>query len=308
MKNLNGPILILGAGGFIGGHLFRQLRAVRTDVYGTFSPTAKTGLLSEARFHADLETHARAIVEIVKPATIFDCVAYGGYLAQKDVSRIYRTNVVLKAQLLELAAEYGITYVHAGSSSEYGRIMDAPTEDSALLPNSHYAVAKGAGAGLVWYFGKHRGVRCANLRLYAVYGPGEREEDRLIPQLVKAARQGNYPPLGAATITRDFIHVDDVCDAFVAAALSLEHNHHAVRGVVPGDSFNIGTGIPTSLKELAYLAKGIFGLQGNPTFLNAPMREYDLPGSWYARPFKAQSCLGWRAKISLREGLERLRW
>src|ERR1019366_5547102 len=69
MKNLSGPLLVLGAGGFIGGHLYRQLRAVRTDVYGTFSPTAKTGLLSEARFHADLETHARAIVEIVKPAT-----------------------------------------------------------------------------------------------------------------------------------------------------------------------------------------------------------------------------------------------
>ena len=309
MKNLNGPILVLGAGGFIGGHLFRQLRAVRSDVYGTMRAFPENQMSEPGIFVADLTCprDARAIVEYVKPTTIFDCVAYGGYLKQKDISRIYRTNVELKAHLLELASEYGITYVHAGSSSEYGRIMDAPLENSALLPNSHYAVAKGAGAGLVSYFGKHRGVRCANLRLYAVYGPGEREDDRLIPQLVKAALRGGYPPLGSATVSRDFIHVDDVCEAFIEAALSLEYHHAAIVGAVPGDSFNIGTGVPTTLRELAYLAKDIFGLKGDPTFLNAPLREYDFPGSWYAQTDKVQERLGWKARVSLREGLERLK-
>jgi polyisoprenyl-phosphate glycosyltransferase len=300
--NLSGPLLVLGAGGFIGSNLLKKLREVRTDVFGT-----SRNPLDPCITISDLNREARAVIEFVKPAVIFDCVTYDGYLLETDISRIYRTHVELKAQLLELASEYRITYVHGGSSSEYGHLLDAPTEDSALFPNSHYAVAKGASAGLVHYFGKHRGLKCANLRLYAVYGPGEREENRLIPQLVKAAKSGGYPPLGHPEISRDFIHVDDVCEAFIKAAVSLECSHPAVRTAEPGDSYNIGTGTATTLRELAYLAKDIFGLKTYPQFSEGRLREYDFPGRWCAQPDKSLMCLGWKAKISLREGLERLR-
>jgi polyisoprenyl-phosphate glycosyltransferase len=304
VTNLRGPILVLGAGGFIGSALFWKLRETRTDVYGTSrTPDMPRCFI----FTPDLAEGARAIVEYVKPATIFDCVTYGGYLAETDVSRIYRTNVDLKAQLLELASEYKITYVHAGSSSEYGHILDAPLEDSALQPNSHYAVAKGASAGLISYFGKHRGLKCANLRLYAVYGPGEREENRLIPQLVKAARRGEYPPLGDPRISRDFIHVDDVCDALISAAISLEYSDPAIVGLVPGDSVNIGTGWPTTIRELAYRVKNIFDIKKDPEFLTSRDRSYDFPGRWCANPNKALRCMGWRYRVSLRAGLERLK-
>jgi nucleoside-diphosphate-sugar epimerase len=302
ISSLNGPLLVLGAGGFIGSNLLRKLRAERDDVFGT-----SRNPLDPCITITDLNREARAVIEFVKPATIFDCVTYGGYLLETDIPRIYRTHVELKAQLLELAAEYKITYVHGGSSSEYGRILDAPTEDSALHPNSHYAVAKGASAGLVSYFGKCRGVKCANLRLYAVYGPGEREENRLIPQLVKAARCGGYPPFGNPLISRDFIHVDDVCDAYIAAAVSLEYSDPAVVGLEPGDSVNIGTGVATTLESLAYQVKDVFGIEKPPILGTVPDRVYDFPGRWCANPSKALRCMGWKARVSLREGLERLR-
>ena len=295
---LKGPILVLGAGGFIGSNLFKQLHAVRPDVYGVCRNNSRGLPLSKNFFAANLGVAADVIVRHLKPATIFDCVAYGGYLRQTNIREIYETNVILKQRLLELAHLCGCTYVHGGSSSEYGSTLDAPLEDSSLRPNTHYAVAKGAGAGMVHLYGKHRELRCANLRIYAVYGPGEPEADRLIPQLVKAGLRGEYPPFVHPAITRDFVHVDDVCSAYIKAALNLRPSQY-------GESFNIGTGTATSIRALAKMAQKIFGIKGDPTF-EMKDREYDFRGTWCARPWKAEADLGWRSKVCLYEGLTRL--
>ena len=297
--SLKGPVLILGAGGFIGSNLYKWLSAIRTDVWGVCRSNPRGIEFSDRFFAANLSTGARRIFESVKPATVFDCIAYGGYLLQKDTRQIYETNILLKQQLLDLAEDFGCTYIHGGSSSEYGTILNAPLEDTVPRPHTHYAVAKHAAAGLVHLYGKHRGVRCANLRLYAVYGPGEREENRLIPQVVRAGLRGEFPKFVHPSITRDFIYVDDVCDAYVQAAINLKQWEY-------GDSFNIGTGIPTSMRDLASIAAKVFGISGKPEF-TMPDREYDFRGVWCARPFKAEESLKWCAKVSLYEGLRRMK-
>ena len=208
ISSIEGPILVLGAGGFVGSRLLEMLHSVREDVCGPR--------------HFRFNGHARAVIEFYKPRTILDCVAYGGYLAQTDVARIYQTNVDLKAEFLEVASEYHCTYIHAGSSSEYGNILDAPLEDIKRRPHTHYAVSKSAAADMIQYFGKYRDLRCCNLRLYAIYGPNEPVKDRLIPQVILNGLQGTYPPFVSPLITRDFIFVDDVCGAFIHAALRLD--------------------------------------------------------------------------------------
>ena len=298
--NLKSPILVLGAGGFVGSNLFHKLRAVRSDVFGTYRASYSRLNMLDNTIQADLMHHARAIFEYVKPRTIFDCIAYGGYLTQTDAQQIYQTNVLLKEKLLALAHEFKCDYIHGGSSSEYGVILDRPTEDMALRPHTHYAVAKGAAAGMIHFYGKHRDLRCANLRLYAIYGPGEREDNRLIPQIMRAAARGEYPPLANSKITRDFIHVDDVCSAYVSAAAYLQPPQF-------GESFNIGTGIPTTLWDLAYLVKDIFDVPGYPVFSDRNDRTYDFPGVWCANPEKADVYLDWKARVTLRDGLMRLK-
>ena len=297
---LKGPILIFGAGGFIGSNLFKKLIAARPDVYGVCRSNPRDLRLTTHFFAANLDTGAPAVMDNVGPATIFDCVAYGGYLLQNDVAKTYATNLLLKQQLLALAREYpDCTYIHGGSSSEYGTTLDAPLEDTPLRPNTHYAVSKGAAAGLIHLYGKQYELRCANLRIYAVYGPGEPEENRLIPQLVKAGLRGEYPPLVHPAITRDFIHVDDVCDAYIKAALNLRPAQY-------GESFNIGTGAATSIRALARMAQKIFDIKGAPQFTMQD-RAYDFRGTWCARPWKAEADLGWRAQVCLFDGLTRLK-
>ena len=81
---------------------------------------------------------------------MFNCLAYGAYSFQTDVSLIYRTNVDLTARIVEELQRRGVhRYVHAGSSSEYGDDASGPAEDVPLHPNSHYSVSKGAAAGLL---------------------------------------------------------------------------------------------------------------------------------------------------------------
>ena len=187
-------------------------------------------------------------------------------------------------------------YVHAGSSSEYGDHADQPPESSALHPNSHYSVTKVAVAGLLHYLGTKKGFACANLRLYSVYGPLE-DSARLIPNLVKRGIAREYPGFVSPEISRDFVYVEDAAAAFIDTALNL-------RPELYGQSFNVGTGVKTTIRDLAFLAKEVFGIPADPTFESYENRAWDL-ANWSANPAKIKNLIGWQATTPLRHGLQR---
>jgi nucleoside-diphosphate-sugar epimerase/glycosyltransferase involved in cell wall biosynthesis len=299
-RRLQGPVLVLGASGFIGANLFRGLLQARRDVFGTASKGGSwrlEGCPKEAVVVTDLlvPENLKGLLERVRPRTVFDCTAYGAYSFETDHSLIYRTNLGLTADLLERLAALGVAaYVHAGSSSEYGDLAAGPAEDAPRQPNSHYAVSKAAAADLIGYFGRKKGLPCANLRLYSVYGPWE-DAARLVPALVMEGLKGGWPPLVEPEVSRDFIHVDDACAAFVDAALALKPE-------LWGRSYNIGSGQRTRLRDLAATARAVFGQAQEPAFATMPNRAWDV-SAWYADPRRAQAELGWRAAIGLEQGL-----
>jgi len=301
IETLKGPILVMGASGFIGANLFRKLLNVRQDVYGTFFSKKDRLKGLPNIIEVDLTKYPRTTLNEVKPATVFDLVTYGAYASETDTERIYETNVIFKTRFMELMSKLKTAqcYIHAGSSSEYGEQANAPTEDAPLLANSHYAVSKAATSALIHYWGRHRGVRCANLRLYSVYGPME-DPSRLIPKLVSSALAGMYPPLVDKNISRDFVYVDDVCDAFVKAAVNLTPNFY-------GHSFNVGTGTSTPIENLALIAKSLFNIPVDPTFSTMENRHWDFHGEWRANTNKTRRYLDWVAKTPIYEGLERTR-
>jgi dolichol-phosphate mannosyltransferase len=287
----------------VGANLFKMLLRERSDVYGTaFALPAwrLEGAPKKNVLSADLlvPQSVDTLIRELGPATVFDFVAFGAYSFERDVSRIYETNVSFKVRLMELVRATKVhCYIHAGSSSEYGNRADRPTEDTALLPNSHYSVTKSTTSGLIYYMGKSVGLRCANLRLYSVYGPLE-ERSRLIPSLVVEGENGGYPPLVDPSVSRDFVHVDDTCEAFVDTALRLTPECY-------GESFNIGTGISTSIGELADIARDLFKLAAPPAFSTMPNREWDTTSLWRADPSRAKEQLGWSARTAIRDGLQR---
>jgi polyisoprenyl-phosphate glycosyltransferase len=306
VRELHGPILILGASGFVGANLMRTLMEVRSDVFGTASRDPAWRLAQIGQPHViTVDLLARGnlttVLDRVQPGTVFDCVAYGAYSFELDTERMYQTNVVFKQELVEQLLRRGThCYIHAGSSSEYGADSAGPDEAMPPTPNSHYAVTKNAAASLVYFSGHHRGLRCANLRLYSVYGPLE-DRSRLIPTLVASAAGGLLPPFVDPDTSRDFVYVDDVTRAFLCAAVELRPDHY-------GNSFNIGTGRKTTIRELAYLAKAQFDVDVDPAFSTMSGRAWDVK-DWYANPARANEVLDWRAEVTLGEGLARTaRW
>ena len=301
VRALRGPILVLGAGGFVGANLLRRLLKYREDVFGVVRTLPAWRLDGIDRRHileADLIDLAatRNLVANVRPSTIFDCIAYGAYSFETDQELIYRTNFTALVQLMELLADTGFTaFVHAGSSSEYGTNSAGPLEEASLQPNSHYSVSKAAASNYISYVGNIRRLPVLNLRLYSVYGPLE-DLSRLIPNLVAKGLKGAFPPMVDPNTSRDFVYIDDVCDAFVHAAARLTPD-------IYGQAFNIGTGRATTIREVAKVAGDVFAIRAEPIFGSMAGRSWDLP-DWYAAPGKAERLLNWTAKTDLATGLK----
>ncbi|BBO50191.1 NAD-dependent epimerase/dehydratase family protein [Stenotrophomonas maltophilia] len=299
---LEGPILVIGASGFIGANLLRNCLAQRSDVVGTvFSGDSwrLQGIHAANLAYLNLNDPASVatLLRKVAPRTIFDCSSFGAYAFEDDAQRIHATNYSSFINLLEQAKSLPlVAYIRAGSSSEYGLNASGPAEDAPLLPNSHYAVSKAACSQAVSYYGKVLHQPIVNLRLYSVYGPYE-DSSRLIPNLCAHIARGELPMFARPDVSRDFIHVDDVVAAFVMAAARMSP-------AIAGESFNIGTGHSTRLDALAAQAVSQFDLAATPEFSTSAGRAWDL-SDWYANPAKAARLLGWQARITLENGLRR---
>jgi nucleoside-diphosphate-sugar epimerase/glycosyltransferase involved in cell wall biosynthesis len=300
INGLQGPILVLGASGFIGANLLRRCLENRDDVVGTIF-AGDSWRLNEipaaniAFLNLQDPVSLQSVFYRVRPKTVFDCSSFGAYSFEQEFERIHSTNYLSFIRVMEYVAELGLSaYIHAGSSSEYGLNASAPVETDVLVPNGHYAVSKAATSQAIVYYGKTRGVPVVNLRLYSVYGPYE-DSSRLIPVLCEQSMHGKLPMFARAEVTRDFVHVDDVVAAFADAALRMCPE-------IAGESFNIGTGVQTSLSALANLTKQLFGIQDEPRFSPGAGRAWDVD-NWHSNPEKAKEILGWTAQIGLKEGL-----
>lgn len=300
IESLQGPILVLGASGFIGANAIRSIYNFRRDVAGTMSNRGSfrsQGVYSRVwAFNALHDGDIKFIVDKYKPATVFDFISYGAYPFQIDRSKIIETNIQSKISLLRRLDHCGMCqrYIHAGTSSEYGVNSKGPLETYTRMPNDDYSRSK-----YIWseMMGLHMiDTPCANLRLYSVYGPYE-DGSRLIPQVIQHGLRGEYPPFVRPNISRDFVYVDDVVEAFVDAALNLKPEDY-------GGSFNIGTGVKTTIGDIARIANETFDIGSIPSY-TMPRRDWDHYNDWYANPTKARERLGWSYKTSLTEGVDK---
>ena len=300
IQSLEGPILVLGASGFIGANLFKILLSKREDVYGVCrleKGWRLEGVDTKNIMFTDVNDSAalKNLINTITPRTVFDFISYGAYSFEESHEIVYQTNFLSLTNIVTLLEEKGVSaYIHAGTSSEYGLNSKQPKEDSSLEPNSHYSSSKIAASYFLKYMGKTRNFPAINLRLYSVYGPLE-DSSRLIPNILNHAKVKKFPPLVDSDISRDFIFIKDACEAFILAASKIHPELY-------GESFNIGTGNKTTIKELALTIKKVYKIKKNPIFSNMKKRNWDL-NEWYSDSKKAEKVLGWKSKTSLVDGL-----
>ncbi|MFN8564851.1 MAG: NAD-dependent epimerase/dehydratase family protein [Anaerolineae bacterium] len=146
-----------------------------------------------------------------------------------------------------------------------------------LEPSSVYAVTKASATLCCRMVAQTRGVNITTLRLYSVYGPYE-EPTRLIPTLVAHGLRGRLPPLVNPEIARDFVHADDVNDAYLQAARATAPDIGAV--------YNVGSGTQTSAaRKVVETARQVMNIAAPPVWGSMPGRVWDLRGS----PIQARS-------------------
>ena len=134
------------------------------------------------------------------------------------------------------------------------------------------------------------------MRLYSAYGPYE-EPARFVPALAVNALRGRLPPLVDPKVARDFVYIDEVCDAFVRAA--------GAPDVEPGAVYNVATGTQTTIADAVAAARAIFEITERPVWGSMPDRAWDT-SVWVGDPRKIVSELGWSAAIDFPEGLRRV--
>lgn len=303
--SLKGPILIIGAGGFIGSKFLFALLRRRKDVFGVIKNGDINWRLSYFPNLENIKDHLlscditefeemKSVIQKINPGSVFNLSAYGGYENQSEALKIHQVNYLGVVNLLStLEKSECEAFVQAGSSSEYGINCSGPKENGPLMPNSDYSVSKGATSLLISYYGKIKSFPCVNLRLYSIYGPWE-DRKRLIPNLIRHGLNHSFPDFADKNTSRDFVYVDDCLRALILAAIHARSN--------AGLSFNIGTGDKKTLEEVAHVSKSIFNISQEPHFNSMRSRKWDL-SNWYSDSSFAFEKLGWKSKVSIAEGL-----
>ena len=296
---LDGPILVTGAGGFIGASLFKSILAVRSDAYGI--ARKQNWRLSDVRQaqlrFINLENSNEVIncLNEIKPRTIFNLSAHGAYPDQNNFESITRINLSSTKWIADWCSSNECGLVHAGTSSEYGTNCSAPSESDICRPNSAYAVTKLAATQMLELLSSSANFSVTVLRLYSVYGPME-EPKRLIPTLIRLGRRGELPPFSPKEVTRDFVYIDDVVNAFVISAVSQI-------GTSGFRVFNICSGDAVSMEQVASVTQKLFDIEDSPNFGPA-LRQWDL-SKWYGDPSNAHREMNWKSKTKFADGLRK---
>jgi len=253
MERLKGlRIVVTGGAGFIGSHLVERLLGLGAEVtvIDNFLSGSKIEHLRGDRGLSIIEGDVRdgSIVSQALNAKdiIFHLAACVGVeKTQKMPFEVLDVEIQGTLNVLNSAVKSGIKRFIFGSSSEvYGDLPKLMKEESPLSPKSTYAVAKLAGEEYCKAFYQKYGLEYTCLRYFNVYGP--RQDERfVIPRFVNRALSNESLAIyGDGKQTRDFAYIDDVVNMSLLAAVEPKAKCQAI---------NIGTGITTSINELAKL-------------------------------------------------------
>ena len=305
-------VLVTGAHGFVGSWLTRALleRGDRVVALDRAEPH-RSGLAVQG---IDAEV---AVVQ----ADLRDADAFGEALADHRVDTVFHlgaqtlvgaaraspaetfeTNVRGTWTVLEACRTAEVERIVVASSDKaYGAHSELPyREDFPLRANSPYEASKAAADIIARSYWASYGLPVAVTRFANIYGGGDLNFSRLVPEAVIAAIDARPPVLRSdGSPERDFLYVEDATRAYLAIAEALDRDRAA-----RGEAFNAGAGRPHSVIEVLRLVAAVSGAEIEPEVRGegTPTGEIDRQ---YVDPTKLRELTGWEPRVDLRDGLGR---
>jgi CDP-glucose 4,6-dehydratase len=213
----------------------------------------------------------------------------------------FETNIRGTWMVLEACRELGVERVIVASSDKaYGRQLELPyREDQPLLATYPYDVSKAACDLLARSYWGSFGLPVAVTRFANLYGGGDLNRSRLVPEAVCAALSGVAPLVRSdGSPERDFLYVEDAVDAYLRLWGALG------RGEGRGEAFNAGGGAPFSVREVVGLICRLAGSSVAPSIQGAGVPQGEIDRQWVDFS-KLRALTGWEPRVGLEEGLAR---
>lgn len=294
-------IVVTGGAGFIGSHVVDQLikNNHQVAIIDNLSTGKEEYVSSDAAFYkmSILEPELDAVFRLEKPEVVIHQAAQiSVQQSLQDPVHDLRENVEGTLRLLELSRRFGVRkFIYASSAAVYGNPQYLGIDEAhPIRPMSFYGLSKYFSERYICLYAELHQLRYTILRYANVYGIRQdpKGEGGVVSVFVDKLLKGEKPVIfGDGEQTRDFVYVEDVAKANIAA---LTCGDNAV--------INIGTGHPTSVNELLGLMNELNGTDVLPDY--QPERPGDIRHS-YLKNDKARSILGWEPEVTLREGLKR---
>ena len=306
-------VLVTGADGLIGSHLSGALLERGADVVVVRRDRPPVGGLELQgigdRVHVvagdicDEGLIARTLAEY-EVADVFHLAAQTQIgVAARAPRSTFETNVGGTWIVLEACRAYGVESVIVASSDKaYGRHERLPyTEDAGLAPIYPYDVSKAAADLIARSYWHTFGLPVAVTRLANVYGGGDLNRARLIPEAIGAALHGRAPVLRSdGSPERDFLYAADAADAYLAIRDALASG----RPGAGGEAFNAGSGAAHRIGDVVTLICRLAGCELAPEIRGAGVPPAEIDRQWLDSAKLAQ-LTGWSAETSLEDGLQR---
>jgi nucleoside-diphosphate-sugar epimerase len=256
MSYKNARVIVLGASGFVGRWVARNIPLTATSYLVVRDPNAARGLASAYNLRGTIVqldvtdlSGIRQLFAEVQPSIVFNLAGYGVDPLERDVHLAQQINEELPRAICDFLKTHqdlkwnGQHLIQAGSALEYGIAKGILTEELKPQPTTSYGISKLAGTTAVL----ESSLRATAARLFNVYGPGE-HSGRLLPSLIETAKTGKELSLTAGTQRRDFTYIEDVAESLVR--LGLVHGKFDL-------PVNVATGKLHSVREFTEVAARI---------------------------------------------------
>lgn len=306
MAELNGArVVITGAAGFVGAHLWSAFAREGANVVGLVRPSTDRWRIKEvpaAQIVAcDLgdERDAAGTFARLAPDVVVHSAIARPPKGEGWHDRFARQNAALGWNVVSAAhGARAKRVVWLTTQYEYPGCASPAAEDDTRPPDTFFGAVKLASSLVARRFAHDVGLELTCLRLFSVYGPLE-GPDRFVQVALRAALTGEVLPLTASDPVHDFVYIDDVVRSTVIAATHV---------AAPGQVFNVATGTGTTNRAVVACIERLAGrkIQSRPGAFEASARDRD---DWRADVHKATERLGFRAEVGLEDGLARnLAW